>query len=509
MSGKLTHTTDCITRFDVKLMADILPCIIDGILGLESQTERCTDDEVDRQALEASALKTVRDFDVFAEQIEPYLKTLHGWLSTNSDGGRAAGEDPVNLFTDDVKQLIFEAADAAESLKSAVIKSLKCDEYHRSECWNVDVFTLQPAASNVAVSGQDGGVSTFAKRIAMDIGGTLLKLAYVSKAPHCTALYNIYWLYNAMYDSIRCMEDLYKVDVLRRCNMGSALRNAVPKMIRLENNNVLLLSQFPVESLDCVIDFLIANNLVGKDTVIYATGGGSYKYDTKIQERLPQCKYQRQEEGQCFVDGTKHMHQVSNSVIKYNVERLFTQIVTLERTYPYFIVNIGSGISIVKVISEDSFERVTGTSIGGGTVYGLANSIMDLDSFDDLMAQCDIGTNCVDSFEHGHLSDNPHPWGLKASFGAYQGDARHEDSARSIADMVSYNIGQIAYLVAKLHGVKRLFFTGFYTSNYRVTMDATAAAIDFMAKSNKEEPMEVLVPLFGSYAGVLGCFLSQ
>lgn len=39
--------------------------------------------------------------------------------------------------------------------------------------------------------------------------------------------------------------------------------------------------------------------------------------------------------------------------------------------YPYLVVNIGSGVSILKVNSASSFERVSGSSIGGGTYWGL------------------------------------------------------------------------------------------------------------------------------------------
>ncbi|POI32532.1 hypothetical protein CIB84_003715, partial [Bambusicola thoracicus] len=39
--------------------------------------------------------------------------------------------------------------------------------------------------------------------------------------------------------------------------------------------------------------------------------------------------------------------------------------------FPYLLVNIGSGVSIVKVESEDKFEWIGGSSIGGGTFWGL------------------------------------------------------------------------------------------------------------------------------------------
>lgn len=37
-----------------------------------------------------------------------------------------------------------------------------------------------------------------------------------------------------------------------------------------------------------------------------------------------------------------------------------------DNPYPFLIVNIGSGVSIVKVSSPSTFERVSGTALGGG-----------------------------------------------------------------------------------------------------------------------------------------------
>lgn len=39
--------------------------------------------------------------------------------------------------------------------------------------------------------------------------------------------------------------------------------------------------------------------------------------------------------------------------------------------FPYLLVNIGSGVSMIKVDGWSSFERVSGTNIGGGTFWGL------------------------------------------------------------------------------------------------------------------------------------------
>ena len=50
--------------------------------------------------------------------------------------------------------------------------------------------------------------------------------------------------------------------------------------------------------------------------------------------------------------------------------------------FPCLVVNIGSGVSIVKVDEEGGFERVSGTSLGGGTLWGLLSLLTDAQSFD-------------------------------------------------------------------------------------------------------------------------------
>ena len=40
-------------------------------------------------------------------------------------------------------------------------------------------------------------------------------------------------------------------------------------------------------------------------------------------------------------------------------------------TFPYLLVNIGSGVSIICIKNETEWERVGGTAMGGGTFWGL------------------------------------------------------------------------------------------------------------------------------------------
>ena len=60
-------------------------------------------------------------------------------------------------------------------------------------------------------------------------------------------------------------------------------------------------------------------------------------------------------------------------------------------SYPFLIVNIGSGVSIIKVDGPDTFERVSGTALGGGTMFGLARMLTGAESFEDAMQLAEGG----------------------------------------------------------------------------------------------------------------------
>jgi type II pantothenate kinase len=53
--------------------------------------------------------------------------------------------------------------------------------------------------------------------------------------------------------------------------------------------------------------------------------------------------------------------------------------------FPKLLVSIGSGVSIIKVNDFNSYERVAGTMIGGGTLLGLANLLTGINDFDHII----------------------------------------------------------------------------------------------------------------------------
>ncbi len=63
--------------------------------------------------------------------------------------------------------------------------------------------------------------------------------------------------------------------------------------------------------------------------------------------------------------------------------------------YPYLLVNIGSGVSMIKVSGPRNYERIGGTSLGGGTLWGLLSLLTGARTFDEMLAMAERGDNAA------------------------------------------------------------------------------------------------------------------
>lgn len=165
-----------------------------------------------------------------------------------------------------------------------------------------------------------------------------------------------------------------------------------------------------------------------------------------------------------------------------------------ESPYPYLLVNIGSGVSIIKVDSETSYERIGGTSLGGGTFYGLCRLLTGENDFDAMLrlSQKGQGEN-VDLLVGDIYGQDYTKIGLSAStiassFGKLlskkEGKVKftRADISMSLLRMISNNIGQIAYLHAEKYNLKRIYFGGYFIRNHIPTISKISFAISFWSK---------------------------
>jgi len=90
----------------------------------------------------------------------------------------------------------------------------------------------------------------------------------------------------------------------------------------------------------------------------------------------------------CLINGLNFLlKQVSYEVFKYTEGQplQFEDVKSPDKMYPYMLVNIGSGVSILKVTGDNQFERISGTSLGGGTLWGLLRLVTDCKDFDEMV----------------------------------------------------------------------------------------------------------------------------
>ena len=105
----------------------------------------------------------------------------------------------------------------------------------------------------------------------------------------------------------------------------------------------------------------------------------------------------REDEMECLIQGLDFfITEIPNEVFTYHdedQENLIHYTDARADVYPYLLVNIGSGVSMIKVEGPSKFQRIGGTSLGGGTLWGLLSLLTGARTFDDMLAMADAGDN--------------------------------------------------------------------------------------------------------------------
>lgn len=141
----------------------------------------------------------------------------------------------------------------------------------------------------------------------------------------------------------------------------------------------------------------------------------------------------------------------SNSEIKFSPNS--------EINYPHISVNIGSGVSVLKVSSKSHIERMTGSLMGGATLIGLSKLLTGVDNYNLIMNLAEAGDNSlIDLIVRDIHSDDKTLPNYKdndiiaSSFGKIiNPNKKHkkEDICKSLLLMVCYHIAQLAFLVSE------------------------------------------------------------
>ena len=208
------------------------------------------------------------------------------------------------------------------------------------------------------------------------------------------------------------------------------------------------------------------NEIINKNNYKYIgiTGGGSCKYYKFIQDNIG-VKLIKKDEFSSLVYGVRFLLSFPENIYIYK-----EKLINLNQQIPkkYIITNIGSGISIIKIIDKN-YERIGGTNMGGTTFYKLCQAITKEMRFDKILKSSEKGdSNKVDMLVkdiYGTSYLNLDEDVVASSFGKYNFKNNKNDIIASLLKMFCYNISHIVSLYCKIHNISDVIFTGFFTNN--------------------------------------------
>lgn len=275
--------------------------------------------------------------------------------------------------------------------------------------------------------------------------------------------------------------------------------------------------QFETKRVENAIELLKEHGVLGDERLLFVTGGGALKYASLISEHL-ECELVKGDELACLLVGLNFvLHNVPEECYyleDHSEPETSIRIpmpMSQDDVYPYLLVNIGSGVSILIVESQRSFHRVSGTSVGGGTFLGLVRLLTQVEQFSDAVELAKQGDSrnvdmlVKDIYGDGYPAFNLSGDTVASSFGKVSPEAKREDIAASLLKMIGINIAQLAYLCAMRYKVTRLIFAGSFLRENAISMGSLSFSIDYWGHGL----MRALFLQHEGYCGSIGAFLLQ
>ena len=340
--------------------------------------------------------------------------------------------------------------------------------------------------------------------IGIDIGGTLSKLVLCEPNDE-----------NGDIDNIN--ENIRKIshnDTLKICD--------IQLNFEYKNYNYYFI-YFETCNIKEVVEIMKENNMI-LTSRISGTGGGSYKF-TELFEKM-NISIEKYDEIKCLIKGLNFMLQnVSdecyyisniendNQTFTFNKEKIYYNMTN--ETYPYLLVNIGSGVSIINVKNNNEYERVSGSCLGGGTYLGLLKMLTKCDSFEqgiEIAMSGDLKkvNMLVGDIYGGDYQDFDLKSTVIASifgknifkhdrkeYNEYN-DYNDNDISVALLYMIGANIAQIAYLNGKIYGINHVLFAGNFLRRNMISMSIIASSIEYWSKGKMKA-------YFLKHEGYFGC----
>ncbi|XP_037282935.1 pantothenate kinase 3 fbl isoform X1 [Rhipicephalus microplus] len=341
----------------------------------------------------------------------------------------------------------------------------------------------------------------------MDIGGTLVKLVYFEPA---------------IEDGPATTEALERIKHYLKKNAAygqSGKRDVHLQMDGVEVGGIegtLHFIRFPTSEMPRFLELAKAKGIASLASTVCATGGGAHKFenDFRTQVGLGLHKF---DEMDSLIRGIHYMEAHNSRECYYYsspMERCVKMPYDFSNPYPYLVVNIGSGVSMLAVRSPTEYHRVTGTSLGGGTFLGLCCLLTGCETFEEAIELAQKGDSThVDKLVRDIYGGDYPKFDLRAdtvasSFGnmnckARRDAASREDLARATLVTITNNIGSIARMCAINEGISRVVFVGNFLRVNPISMRMLAYAMQFWSKGT----LKALFLEHEGYFGAVGCLL--
>lgn len=400
--------------------------------------------------------------------------------------------------------------------------------------------------------------------IAIDIGGSLAKIVYFSHdEPNGDTLEDVGGRLNFTVFETDKIDDM--IDFLK--GLMSRLQDNHRRSSRSNERLTPDGSSIRSSSHDSTIAASPVKPHQQSNMRIMATGGGAYKFYERLRDELG-ADISREDEMECLIAGLDFfITEIPEEVFCYSETNPMVFAEPRQPSiYPYLLVNIGSGVSMIKVLGPQQFVRIGGSSLGGGTLWGLLSLLTDATSYDEMLAKAAEGDNSnVDMLVGDIYGQDYTKIGLKAttiasSFGRVfkeihrdregEGEAKSvsaevdakseasasseatassetstsstdsasshapkssrdlfksEDISRSLLYAISNNIGQIAFLQAQIHNLQHIYFGGSYIRGHLQTMHTLSYAINFWSQGSKQ----AYFLRHEGYLGAVGAFIKK
>lgn len=131
------------------------------------------------------------------------------------------------------------------------------------------------------------------------------------------------------------------------------------------------------------------------------------------------------------------------------------------------IVSMGTGTAYV-MASRDQVKHIGGTGVGGGTLLGLSNKMLNIRHFDDLIAMAEGGNLAHIDLLIGDITKDPivglPPETTASNFGKISDLATKADTALGIINLVFQTIGMLAVFATRIYQVSDVVLTGNLTN---------------------------------------------